>query len=123
MWSETAAILALYLLIFVLLLRKKHIGYALSVVWLSILPCAHLFFGLLSFSPLPSALPISYHVVQAFVDLLATVVTVVAIVLFSRKIDSTSNRRIYLFSLTTYSVLLGWAYLWNSLAPYITQAI
>ncbi len=116
MWSETAAILALYLLIFILLLRKKHIGYALAVVWLSILPGAHLLFGLLFFTPFASFLPIPFASMHAFVDLLATVATVVAIVLFSQKIESPKNKRIYLFSLTGYSVLLGWAYLWNNLS-------
>ncbi len=115
MWRESAAILALYLLIFVLLIRKKHIGYALSVVWLSLLPCVHLLFGFLSFSPLPALLPASYATVQGFADLVATVVSVVAIVLFSRKIESVKNRRIYLVSLVGYSVLLGWAYLFNGL--------
>ncbi len=114
MWSESVAILSLYLLIFILLLRKKHPGYAFSVVWLSLLPCAHLLFGLLSFTPFANVFPVPFSTVQGFVDLLATVISVAAIAMFSRKIESLKNRRIYLFSLIGYSVLLGWAYLLNN---------
>ncbi len=115
MLRESIAILVLELLMVLILVRSKHPGYALSILPLAILPGAHLLVLLVQRLMGETVFGVRTAAIRGFVDMLAVVGSVLAIVLISRKIDSAKNRKLYLLALIIYTVLLGWIFIWNSL--------
>ncbi len=121
MLRESAAILILSLLIFFIMVRSRHVGYAVAVTPLLVLPGAHLvLLGCLYFAK-DTILGVRTAAISGFVDMLAVVVTVVLIAVISRRVESSKNRKIYLLAFTAYTVLLGWVYIWESLQVIIVK--
>ncbi len=121
MLPESAAILILSFLIFFIMLRSRHVGYAVAVTPLFVLPGAHLvLLGILFFTH-DTVFGVRTAAIKGFVDMLAVVISVVLIAIISRRIGSSKNRKFYLLALTAYTVLLGWVFIWDSLQGIIMQ--
>lgn len=116
MIREAAAILILEALLLVAYWRKKHYSYAVAVLPICIVPAMHLLINFILYLTRGAFFGIRPAVVIAFTDVLALAVTSVLVVLASQRFESTRNRRMYVVISLVYSVLLGWAFIFENLA-------
>lgn len=115
MVSESIAIIFVWLVLFIAFLRAKHIGYAVAVLPITFTPFMYLTARgilLLSDSWLFGTRP---SVALAFINFVVVVISCAVIVIIGGHIDSKRNRRLYLVTMLSYTILLGWAYIFNSL--------
>ncbi len=115
MVRESIAILVICLLLLAASLRAKHVGYALAVLPVGIIPLGHLIMSGVLFASQGQFFGVRPSVVMAFSDLVSLAVACVVVVLIGLRIQSKRNRTIYLVVLLLYTVLLGWLYLYSSL--------
>lgn len=123
MIQESFAILLVCLLLVIVFSRSKHPGYLVGTLPIAIIPIAHLLISLLLRFSKGTFLGFRAAIVAAFVDVLALVITCALVVVFSTKIESPKNRNIYLVMMLAYSLLLGWAYIYNSVRPLLIAVV
>ena len=121
MVTESVAILAITLCMIVVLVRAKHPDYAASTLPILIVPFVHLitlplfrrYGGVFYQGP--------YQLLQAFADIAAVAVSCLCIVLLSGKIKSTKSKKLYVFLLSGYNIILTCAYVYQTLHPILMQ--
>lgn len=117
MIRESVAILVIGVLMLAVLARAKYFNYVVAVTPILVLPVAHLIIrGVLHLSK-GAFFGVRQQVVIGFVDLLAVLGTGILIMALSQKIESKATRRVYQVMLIGYTVILGWAYIYNTLQP------
>ncbi len=117
MLRESVAILVIGVLLVVVLARAKYYSYAIGITPMLVLPTLHLIVIGILYLTKGVFFGIRQQVVIGFVDLLAVVATGVLIMVFSPRIETKSNRRLYQIMMSVYTVLLGWAFIYNTLQP------
>ncbi len=117
MLRESIAILVIGLLLVVVLARAKYYNYAVGITPIMVLPALHLVIRGILYLTKGVFFGVRPQVVIGFVDLLAVVTTGVLIMLFSPKFETKTNRRLYQMMMSVYTVLMGWAYIYNTLQP------
>ena len=115
MIQESIAILFLCLLLVVALWRFRYGKYILFFLPVGIIPLSHLIAWGLLFLPKGIFFGVQPGIIMAFTKLLAIVISCIVITLLSRRIHSKRNRRMYLVASVSYTLLLGWAYIFNSI--------
>ena len=115
MIPESAVIIVIYLILLTAFLRTKHIGYAVVTLPVVIIPFAHLIAQGILFATDGNVFNIHMSIVLAFVDVIALCLTCVMIVLMSHRIQSTTNRKVYLTLMIIYTVILGWIYIFDNI--------
>lgn len=123
MIREAAALLMIGLLLLFVYLRKKHYGYALAVIPVCLIPAVHLLINLILFFTQGAFFGIRPSVVIAFTDFLALGGTCMIVVRVAQRIGSKRNRLVYSVVMLVYCVLLGWAFLFNSISTVIETTV
>lgn len=119
MIAESFAILIIGVLLLITFLHKRHPGYALATLPVFFVPAGHLIITLVLKISKDRFFGIRPFMVVAFADVLALALSCVFVVVFSKNVQSKKIRSLYLITMLAYSVLLGWAYLYNTLSGYI----
>ena len=117
MIRESVAVLVIGVLLVVVLARAKYNSYAIGMTPILVLPVFHLIIRGILYLSKGAFFGVRQQVVIGFVDLLAVIVSGVLIMAFSQKIESKTNRRLYQIMMIVYTVVLGWAYIYNTLLP------
>lgn len=114
---ESISILAILCCLLVVFIRAHRPDYAISITPIMILPFAHLVaLGILKAAVI--LLPFSsYYICLAFVDIAALAISSALLLLFSVKIKSKRNKRLYIMMLAGYNVILTCAYVYQTLQP------
>lgn len=114
---ESISILAILLCMVVVFVRAQRIDYAISITPIMLLPAAHLF-ALICMRLAKYSVPFtSYRVIIAFVDIASLAVSSGLLLLFSSKIKSKRNKRLYIIMLSGYNIILTCAYVHQILYP------
>lgn len=120
MVAESVAILAVCFLLLVTFMRSKYSKATITILPIAVTPAAHLLFkGLFLFAKSGSFLDIRVGMWLAFIDVIALGITCGIIVGLSRSIEIKRVRRVYLGIMLTYSVLIGWAYVFDTLKVFL----
>lgn len=114
MTGASVAILAILCCLIVVFLRSGHADYAVSVVPILLVPAAHLA-GIPLTRLVLDFYPCRPFLVRVFTDVVGLAVACLLIAVFSRKIPTPKNKKLYLVLCTCYCVLLAFVYLYNLL--------
>ncbi len=114
MVTECVAILLIVLFIEFILVRTKHIDYAVSVMPTLIVPSTHLLAVFTMFATGKLFLISRPEIVLAFVDIISLSITCALFALFSFKIKSKKTRHIYLWTMVGYSIILTSAFIYQT---------
>ncbi len=117
MITESVSIIAIVLIIIFTLIRSKHADYAVSIVPTLIVPTGHIFvmaFMYVSRGFFNFARP---AIIFAFADIVLLAITCALFALFSHKIKNQKTRYIYTWTMIIYSVILTWAFIYQTLNP------
>lgn len=117
MIQESIAVLLVGVILLVVFIRSKHYGYALGVSPLLVLPVFHLLIRGILLATGGRFFGLRQAVVVAFVDVLAIAVTCAFIAIIGGRIQSKTNKGLYIAMMMVYSILLGWAFAFNTLKP------
>ncbi|MDL2324465.1 hypothetical protein LJC61_04870 [Ruminococcaceae bacterium OttesenSCG-928-A16] len=116
MVAESIAILAICALLAVGFMRSKFNKATLMVLPITVIPAGHLLVkGLLWFAKSGSLFGVRTAMLLAFANVICLGITCGIIVGLSRYIKTKKMRRIYLGVMVGYSVLIGWAYIFDTL--------
>lgn len=116
MVRESVAILVVGVLLLGVFIRSRHPGYALGVLPITFIPLGHLIIRGVLYVSRQQFFGIRPAVVTAFADLLALAVSCAVIFLFGHRIQSKRNRMLYLLIMLTYTVLMGWVYIFTTIS-------
>lgn len=117
MLRESVAILVIGVLMLAVLARARYYNYAVGVTPILVLPVIHLIIRGVLYLTKGAFFGVRQQVVIGFVDLLAVVGSGILIMALSQRIESKSNRRLYQIMMIVYTVVMGWAYIYNTLQP------
>lgn len=115
MIRESIAILAVGVVIMFIFLRSRHYGYMLASLPIFLIPIFHMLVRGILYLSRDRFFGIRAPLVTAFADLLGLVVGCVVIGFIAHRIPSKKNRTLYLVVMLVFTLLLGWAYIFNSL--------
>ncbi len=117
MITESISIVLIVLIIIFMLIRTKHIDYALSVLPTLIIPSGHILVGFALFAMRDIYAPLRPGMVFAFADTVLLAVTCALFALFSHKIKNKRTRNVYVWTMIGYSVILTWAFIHQTISP------
>lgn len=115
MMGESVAIIAILLCIIVVFVRSGHADYAISIIPILIVPAAHIA-GLPLAQLLQKTILVSQlYVARCFIDIIGLAIACLLIVVFSVKIKSTKNKKLYISLCSLYCMALTCVYVYNLL--------
>ncbi len=116
MIRESIAIAAIGLLLLTAFMRSRHYGYMVASLPVIILPVAHLLTRVILYLAQNQLFSLRPQVATAFGDVLGLVASCVVVGVVASKIPSKKTRSVYLAVILPFTLLLGWIYIYSSLA-------
>lgn len=123
MVTESVAILAVTICMILLFIRAGHGDYAASLIPLLIVPFMHMLAVLTLHAFHGIFVSIPYALLVSFADIIGLAISCLLIIVFSNKVKSKKNKRLYIVLLTGYNILLTCAFVWQILQPLVMAQI
>ncbi len=115
MITESVSIVLIVLIIVFMLVRTKHADYAISVLPTLIIPAGHILVTFALFASKDIITVERPSIVFAFSDIVLLSITCALFALFSHKIKNKRTKHVYLWTMISYSVILTWAFVYQTL--------
>lgn len=117
MTTESISILAITLCMMFLFVRAKRPDYAVSLVPLLLVPAAQLLALPVAHALGGLAPHMHYRMVVAFADVAALAISCGLVELFSSRIKSKKNKRLYIALLIGFNIILACVFIYRTLQP------
>lgn len=117
MVSESVVILVICVLMCGAFFRSKYFKSILSLLPIAVIPAVYLFARGVLFLLRKRIPPHYMQLTLAFILVLAVISTCVFFVLLGSRVSHKAARRVYLGVMIVYSLVIGWVYIFDSMAP------
>ena len=121
MISESFAILVVFVLLLVSFMRSKFADVTPIVLPVMVIPGMYILTRGVLFASKGRMFGVRPEIVLAFSSLLAIALTCALMAYISTRLPSKKTKIVYLGVMGLYAVLLGWAYIFDSLRPVLQQ--